>query len=791
MELSKQEIRLRWLLRILTAFFALAFLANVLVPLLWETARLFFQEHLPLVVNSAAKMGALALLAGFAAADVRKNRLLIRILIGIHILSVLVLLSFAFFGQATGTVRTVLFGGVGLDGGVLALIFFTFQATPPHLEEITVLNHSQKETIRTLADAILPPEERRVAPERIAECVDDFIRASDSPPVELIRTALDALYGVVFARELGVQSADIRSKFREALHSPVEPIRDAARVLHILITYVYYADPAVDEQVGYVRFKQRPRGKNLPVGVHSLVTHTKIPKKDYDVCIVGSGVAGSILAHRLARAGKSVLVLEAGAYYPENQTTDDELLMLASLYKGGIFQTAFGNTLPVLQAKCGGGGGVVNNAVCFRMPPFVKQAWDAYGAALDDAALKAAFDTVREEVKILPADRVMANGELRLNRSRDFFLRGVEKLGIPHGTGDPDNTRAGFYTASVNISNCVGCGYCNIGCAYERKNNSLRKYLPEAIETGHCDVVANARVEEVLTEGVGFGRLRATGLLVRFPDGGTKRVRARKYILSAGAIASSGILLRSHEISLLGLPIGERFSANVGSPLHARFTERVDAYDGLQISDYFIEQDENGTWDWVAESWFNPPATQSQAIPGYLDDHFERMKQYPYYAAVGPLVGTEPVGRVVLNPLTRRSELQFTLPDSDLTKLRRGLRRCAEIFLAAGAEEVLLMAQNQPTVGSESDLARLDRAIQTPEDLLVIGSGHPQGGNAMSDDGTNGRHRGVVGTNFQVHGVDDLYICDASVFPTSVKVNPQWTIMALADLCGQKLLRAF
>ena len=58
------------------------------------------------------------------------------------------------------------------------------------------------------------------------------------------------------------------------------------------------------------------------------------------------------------------------------------------------------------------------------------------------------------------------------------------------------------------------------------------------------------------------------------------------------------------------------------------------------------------------------------------------------------------------------------------------------------------------------------------------------GGNAMSVD----RKRGVVDTGFKVHDVDDLYVCDASVFPTSIKVNPQWTVMALAELCAEEIL---
>ncbi len=58
-----------------------------------------------------------------------------------------------------------------------------------------------------------------------------------------------------------------------------------------------------------------------------------------------------------------------------------------------------------------------------------------------------------------------------------------------------------------------------------------------------------------------------------------------------------------------------------------------------------------------------------------------------------------------------------------------------------------------------------------------LGTGHPQGGNALSRD----PRKGVVDISFRVHGFENLYVCDASVFPTTIGVNPQLTVMTLAD----------
>ena len=63
----------------------------------------------------------------------------------------------------------------------------------------------------------------------------------------------------------------------------------------------------------------------------------------------------------------------------------------------------------------------------------------------------------------------------------------------------------------------------------------------------------------------------------------------------------------------------------------------------------------------------------------------------------------------------------------------------------------------------------------------MLGTGHPQGGNRLSKNAS----QDVVNPEFRVCGYDNLYVCDASVFPSSIGVNPQLTVMALADYAGQ------
>ncbi len=115
--------------------------------------------------------------------------------------------------------------------------------------------------------------------------------------------------------------------------------------------------------------------------------------------------------------------------------------------------------------------------------------------------------------------------------------------------------------------------------------------------------------------------------------------------------------------------------------------------------------------------------------------------------------------------------------------------RLANSFLQGGANVALAGFADGFEMFSAADVTRFDKELKRLETdatlryKLTVGTGHPMGGNAMSDDPSIG----VVGKDFRVKGVDNLRVCDGSVFPMSTAVNPQWTIMAMAHLCAETM----
>jgi choline dehydrogenase-like flavoprotein len=536
----------------------------------------------------------------------------------------------------------------------------------------------------------------------------------------------------------------------------------------------YYADPRTAEDCGYVPFSSRPRYAEAM----SRVDRSRRPldvrtpheidgeRLTADVAIVGSGAAGAMLAYRLAERGREVVVLERGLHVDPSQFTEDERRQFSNLYSDGGLQLSSDARFQVLQGMCVGGSTVVNNAVCFDLPDHVLDRWndrDGLDAGLDEAELQRSFTRLREWLPVIS----QADNE-RLGRGGLKLIDGIERLGIGQGPGDYD-------VVSANISDdCFGCGYCNIGCPFGKKLSALDTTLPRAQRDFGEDGVRI--LSECLVERVSGANGGSPALECRLSDGRPLKVSADTVVLASGALASSLILQRSG----LGGPIaGSCLSFNMGAPMTGEFDEKLDAYDGLQISHYLRPPHEDGL---VIESWFNPVGSQALFMPGWFSDHFRNMRRYDHMASAGSVVGTRSDGSVRPGFRGRGMRLEYAPAEDDLRRLLSGLELIGRIYLAAGARRVMPPTFSYLPIETEPDLARIGRQVSDNTDI-TLHSSHPQGGNPISRDPA----KGVVDEEFRLRGAAGVYVCDASVFPSAITVNPQLTVMALADYASARI----
>ncbi len=465
--------------------------------------------------------------------------------------------------------------------------------------------------------------------------------------------------------------------------------------------------------------------------------------KHYDAVIVGSGAAGSVMAFQLAQHGLSVLVLEKGKRQDPQTFVHNEMEMLPRLYKHGGVQTSVDHDLVIMQGCTVGGSTVVNNAIWLRADlKRVLPDWKARGADLDESRINQAYSDLESKLHVSPLPAVLAN------KGTDVFLRGSEALNIS------------AHLLNNNRHECLGCGWCNYGCRYNRKTSMLVTFIPWAESCGaeFIDQAQNVR----------FGIKGSAVHSVEYTrHGQMETVTADRIVVCAGAIGSTEVLLQNG-ITQRG-NVGKHFHVLGGVTVTAEMQQPLNAYDGIGLTAVAEVGPES-----VIETFFSPPGAFSITLGGWFATHLQRMSRYNYFAQAGVMVGTDPRGKISLDR-KGRTKIDLSFNKQDLGRLKRGLEALAKIFFAAGAMSVLPATYRFIELTNPTDLSMLDDWIRHPDDLL-LGSAHPQGGNAMHED----PQKGVVDTNFRVHGFENLYLVDASVFPSNIWANCQATVMALS-----------
>lgn len=486
-----------------------------------------------------------------------------------------------------------------------------------------------------------------------------------------------------------------------------------------------------------------------------------------DVVIVGSGAAGSAFSLRLASKGLDVLALEEGGHYTKADFNQREEAMYRLLYRDGANQMTRDNTVTVLQGRCIGGSTVVNMADVERIPAPILAHWRRLTGITDfnEATFRPYFE---EAERMIGVNKI---ADEAINRNNALLREGAKRLGW---RGD---------TMRHNRVGCIGSGYCLIGCSYDAKQSTLITYVPKA-EAAGARFVAGARVERVTVEAGVAREVQGdridphTGQIV-----GKFRVKAKHIVLAAGAIHTPLVLLRS---GLTDGPVGKNLSLQPQVGVLAIFASEVRAYRGIPqsyyVDEFEIQSEETGLGGYRLEGIAGGPGMSAVSIGLWGAAHQEIMRSYLRTAALLVLVPDRPGGEV--RALTmNRAEIRYRFQDVWKRTALQGVRQAARAYLEAGAQKVFTpgfpaRAIVSPKDLEESDLVRFDsgsiRAISAhPQGTCRIGT-HPEDSVVDPD----GRH----------HAVKNLYVIDASLFPTTASTHTTLPILATATWLADKFL---
>ncbi len=594
----------------------------------------------------------------------------------------------------------------------------------------------------------LPAAEREV---EVAAPVADFLRSVSPRALTRLRLGLRVFEWLPFPWRFSRLDADARDDFLRRMETSRFSLHHELLLMaKVLSTLGYAVVPAVEEKVGTRRSCRLADG-SLPAPHGPLGdTEPSGAEEECDVVIVGSGAGGAVAAATLAEAGLDVIVLEAGEAFDRDSYPADPLEAISQLYRDGGLTIAEGRPrIPVPVGRAVGGTTVVNSGTCFRAPQPVLEEWRRRFGIEWATDLDGAFAEAEELLHVTPLDPE------RMGRNGQLAMEGAAALGA---SGGP---------ISRNAGNCVQCSSCPLGCEIDAKRGMHVSYLPRAVAAG-ARLRTGIEVDRVLLEDG-----RAVGVQAERPYS----VRARlATIVAGGALGTPELLLRS---GLGGGAVGRHLHIHPACWVGARYTEEVRGWDGVMQS-YYIDQ-----WEpqrLLLEATFTPLAFGGAWLPGAGSDHQRSLLEFGHVGSIGVHLSDESSGQV---GLARDGSLRarYKLTQEDTDRLTFGIARAAEIHFAAGATEVY---PNIPRAGvlTSSNLPDFESTRFKPSELRLEAF-HPMGTARISSPGD-----GVCAPDGSVHGTQALYVADASLFPTSLGVNPMMTVIAFANRIATELAKS-
>lgn len=479
---------------------------------------------------------------------------------------------------------------------------------------------------------------------------------------------------------------------------------------------------------------------------------------DCDVVVVGSGPAGSAFAAEAVRHGMSVVVVEAGRWFEPSEFQEGAFAAMSAAYRGMGGSLVVGRApMPFLQGKMVGGSSPINGAICWRLPQDVHEAWVRSDPALADGlpwqALEETTDALEARLSIAPTDPGIAGPKNLL------MAAGAEALGLEHRP------------IRRNVSGCVGLGRCMQGCPQGNKLSVDRTLLADALTAG-ATVISSTEVGSITLD-----RGRARGVCARAEGGGQVRITAdRAVVLAASAVQTPSLLLAN---GIDGGPVGHNFQGHPGVSMSGRFADPVRMWEGATQGHEVIGLRHEGL---KFEALGFGVDVLAARLDGVGRNLARQIDDLAHHLDWGVAVKAEARGRV--RRVRGRTIVTYTPTRQDVAQFRRGLRVLGEMMLAAGAEHVDPGIRGlRAPISDPAQLCHIEREGPRNPAAFTAAITHMFGTARMGSD----RSASVVRPDFRHHHVDTLYIADSSVFPTATGVNPQVSIMAVAQLCARSV----
>ena len=548
--------------------------------------------------------------------------------------------------------------------------------------------------------------------------------------------------------------------------------RQALRELKLGVMGIFYALPGEDDRNPNWSALGFPGPASAPPSPAQAPKTIAIERLDgpatirADVCVIGSGAGGAVIAAELQAAGHQVVILERAGYRNEADFRQLEMVGAHELYlQGGLFWSE-GGSIGLLAGSTLGGGTVINSMVCLRPPEDIRREWAELGlAGVDGPDFDAHLDAVSRRMNV----NVEATQPNRTNvmMAEALEARGLSWEVLPRNASPDDDP--------------AFCGYCNAGCQQGCKQSALKTYLQDASDAG-AKVVVDCFADRVL---VADGRATGVAARARAANGDLVdlHVEAPVVVVAAGGIESPAVLLRS---GLGGPAAGAFLRLHPTYFVGGVYDEVVNAWDGqfqaLASFDFTHAVEGSG---FLVESVNVSLPFWAGALP-FQDgrSHKERMLRLRNVASWHAVTHDHGSGRVVLES-DGEPVVRWELHDAVDQKLAARLHvELARMHHARGAEEILTFHWDDHTWRRGDDFDAYVARLEGTSYERTAYSAHQMGSCRMGADAASS----VADGHGELHDTAGVWIGDASALPTAPGVNPMLTVMAIARRTAHAIL---
>ncbi len=473
-----------------------------------------------------------------------------------------------------------------------------------------------------------------------------------------------------------------------------------------------------------------------------------------DVVVMGTGAGGAVVGHALAERGHAVVFVEEGEFH-HRHSFDNSMVGAYERFYRPIF--AVGNaTFPVLVGRMVGGSTGVNGGTAFRTPSWVLERWcEEMGTdVFEPSRMEPYFQRVENHLGVGPSSRK------HIGPIGEAMQRGCDALGWTHGA------------LIRNAPGCEAAGFCHLGCRSEARKSTNLSYVPPALERGAL-LFTGLKAERVLME-----KGRAIGIEGRASGGNQVRVRARAVILAGGTVPTPLFLMAQGLANSSG-QLGRNLTLHPSCGVMGLFEQEMHGYDHIPQgygSEHFLR---DGLLLLAAQATHNALPSMVPAIGRRL---MEPVAQLRHLAGVGPLIADSTRNGRVWGDFRGLPLVRYTVGAADLARLKRGLLLSMQMMIAGGARRLFPGVVGLDGLDARDAVDRFRKMDLSASDLVLV-SYHPLGTCEM---GTDPR-TSVVGLDHQCHDVPGLFVVDGSAVRGPLGVNPQLTIMAVAERAADQI----